>query len=80
MAGKKPMEATAIEFQVLLAAAPGRQRLSKGKKMPGQFGNRRKTAQNLKIVDINPDKNLIMLKGAVPGAAAGLVEIKKSAN
>ena len=52
----------------------------KGKKMPGQFGNRRKTAQNLKIVDINPDKNLIMLKGAVPGAAAGLVEIKKSAN
>ncbi len=50
----------------------------KGKKMPGQFGNRRKTAQNLKIVDINRDKNLIMLNGAVPGAVAGLVEIKKT--
>jgi len=50
----------------------------KGKKMPGQLGNQRKTAQNLKIVDINQNQNLIMLKGAVPGATAGLVEIKKT--
>ncbi len=49
----------------------------KGKKLPGQFGNERKTIQNLEIVDIRSDENILLIKGAVPGAISGLVEIKK---
>jgi len=50
----------------------------KGKKMPGQHGNTRKTVRNLEIVDIRPEANLILLKGAVPGPASGTIEIKKA--
>jgi large subunit ribosomal protein L3 len=49
----------------------------KGKKMPGRYGTDRKTARNLEIVDIRPEDNLVLLKGAVPGAKTGLVAINK---
>ena len=49
----------------------------KGKKLPGQYGNKRQTARNLVIVDIRPKENLLLIKGAVPGAKSGLVEINK---
>jgi len=49
----------------------------KGKKMPGQYGNDRKTIRNLEIVDIRPDDNVILLKGAVPGAESGLMAVNK---
>ena len=49
----------------------------KGKKMPGQYGNDRKTVRNLEIVDIRSDDNVILLKGAVPGALSGLVAVNK---
>ncbi len=49
----------------------------KGKKMPGQYGNDRKTIRNLEIVDIRSDDNLILVKGAVPGAESGLVAVNK---
>lgn len=49
----------------------------KGKKMPGHYGNARQTVKNLEIVDIRPEENLLLVKGAVPGAQSGLVEIKK---
>jgi large subunit ribosomal protein L3 len=49
----------------------------KGKKMPGQYGNDRKTVRNLEIVDIRPEDNVILVKGAVPGAATGLMAVKK---
>jgi large subunit ribosomal protein L3 len=52
-------------------------KVTKGKKMPGQYGNDRKTIRNLEIVDIRTDENVIMLKGAVPGAESGLVIIHK---
>ena len=45
---------------------PGR--VFKGKKMAGHMGNQRVTVQNLTIVDVLPDKNLLLIKGAVPGA------------
>ncbi|MFA5688769.1 MAG: 50S ribosomal protein L3 [Kiritimatiellales bacterium] len=45
---------------------PGR--VFKNKKMPGQMGGTRITVQNLKVVQIRADENLILLKGAVPGA------------
>ena len=49
----------------------------KGKKMPGQYGNHRKTVRNLEIVDIRPEENIMMIKGAIPGSGFGVVEIKK---
>jgi len=49
----------------------------KGKKMPGHFGNERNTVRNLEIIDIRPEQNLIMIKGAVPGSKSGLVVINK---
>ena len=49
----------------------------KGKKMPGQYGNDRKTIRNLEIVDIRPEDNVILVKGAVPGAESGLMAVHK---
>jgi large subunit ribosomal protein L3 len=49
----------------------------RGKKMPGQYGNVRKTAQRLEVVDIRHDENLVLIKGAVPGSSSGLVMINK---
>jgi large subunit ribosomal protein L3 len=49
----------------------------KGKKMPGHYGNTHNTIRNLEIVDVRPDNNLVMLKGAVPGPKSGLVAINK---
>jgi len=57
------------------SATPGK--VIKGKKMPGQYGNERKTARNLKIVDIRPEENLMLIKGALPGSVSGVVSIKK---
>ncbi len=50
-------------------------RVFKGTKMPGQHGNARVTTQNLKVVKIDAEKNLILIKGAVPGTRNGLLEI-----
>ncbi len=52
---------------------PGR--VFKGKKMAGQMGNERVTTQNLEIVAIDEDDNLILVKGAVPGAKSGWILI-----
>ncbi len=52
-------------------------KIIKGKKMPGRYGNNRKTIRNLEIVDIRSDDNLILVKGAIPGGEAGLVSVKK---
>ena len=52
-------------------------RVTKGKKMPGQYGNDRRTMRNLEIIDIRSDDNLILVKGAVPGSELGLVTVNK---
>jgi large subunit ribosomal protein L3 len=52
-------------------------RVIKGRGMPGHYGTERQTMQNLEIVDIRPDENVILVKGAVPGPSSGLVAIKK---
>ena len=49
----------------------------KGKKMAGHLGDRRVTAKNLEIVAIRPEDNVILVKGAVPGPANGLVMVRK---
>jgi large subunit ribosomal protein L3 len=55
---------------------PGR--VFKGKKMPGQMGDKRVTTQNLRIVQVRPEENLILVKGSVPGAKGGIVVIKEA--
>ena len=53
-------------------------RIFKNKKMAGQYGNEQVTVLNLKVVKIDPEKNLIAIKGAVPGAKDGIVFIRDS--
>ncbi len=50
----------------------------KNKKMAGQYGNTRVTVQRLEIVEIKEDMNVILIKGAIPGANGQLVEVKKT--
>ena len=53
-------------------------RTIKGTRKPGHMGNERVTAQGLKVVRVDGEKNLIIVKGAVPGAKKGLLMIKES--
>ena len=53
-------------------------RIFKNKKMPGQYGNEQVTILNLVAVKIDAEKNLIAVKGAVPGAKGGIVFIRDS--
>jgi large subunit ribosomal protein L3 len=55
---------------------PGR--VLKGQRMAGQMGNKRVTVKRLEVVKADPDRNLLLLRGAVPGARNGLLEIRKS--
>ncbi|MDY0091605.1 MAG: 50S ribosomal protein L3 [Candidatus Vecturithrix sp.] len=58
------------------ATTPGR--VFKGKKMPGRKGNDRVTIQNLQVVDVRPEQNILLIKGAVPGPQNGLLIIRKA--
>jgi len=51
------------------------QRVIKGRKMPGRTGGKRVTTKNLKVIKVDPEKNLIALKGAVSGKRGSLLEI-----
>ncbi len=53
-------------------------RIFKNKKMAGQYGNEQVTIQNLQVVKIDAEKNLIAVKGAVPGAKGGIVFVSDS--
>ncbi|MDD6347023.1 MAG: 50S ribosomal protein L3 [Lachnospiraceae bacterium] len=53
-------------------------RVYKGKGMPGHMGSKKVTIQNLQIVRVDADKNLLLIKGAVPGPKKGLVTIKEA--
>ena len=53
-------------------------RIFKNKKMAGQYGNEQVTVQNLVVVKIDAEKNLIAVKGAVPGAKGGIVFVRDS--
>lgn len=55
---------------------PGR--VFKGKKLPGHMGNVRITIQNLEVVRVDGERNLLLIKGAVPGAKGRVVEIKET--
>ncbi len=53
-------------------------RVFKNKHMPGQYGCERVTVQNLEIVKVDAERNLLMIKGAIPGANESLVTIRNA--
>jgi large subunit ribosomal protein L3 len=53
-------------------------RVVKGKKLPGQMGNRRVTVKNLVVVKADKENNLLVVRGAVPGAKGGYLLIRKA--
>ena len=54
---------------------PGR--VFKGKKMAGRMGNKKVTKQNLKVIEIDNDNNLLIVKGSVPGKKNSIIFLKR---
>ena len=59
------------------SASPSR--VFKNRKMPGHMGSEKVTVKNIEVFDVRKDQNLILVKGAVPGANGGYVIIKSEA-
>lgn len=59
-------------------AASDPSKVFKGKKMPGQMGNKQITVQNLEVVRVDAENNLLLVKGSVPGPKKCLVTIKET--
>ena len=59
-------------------AASDPSKVFKGKKMPGQMGNKKITIQNLEVVRVDAENNILLVKGAVPGPKKCLVTIKET--
>ncbi len=57
-------------------ASPGR--VWKGQRMPGRMGGKRVTSQNIEVVLVDPDRNLLAVKGSVPGPKGGFVIVKEA--
>jgi large subunit ribosomal protein L3 len=55
---------------------PGR--VFKGKRMAGRMGNERVTVQNLKVALVDPERNLLGIRGSIPGNRGGLVMVQKA--
>ena len=53
-------------------------RVYKGKKLPGHYGNVKKTIQNLMVAKVDAERNLILVKGGVPGPKGGLLVVKEA--
>ena len=51
-------------------------RVFKGKKLAGQYGNEQVTIQNLEVVKVDAARNVLLIKGAVPGPVKGIVTIR----
>jgi len=52
-------------------------RVLKGKKLPGRMGNQRVKIKNLKVVDVRPEMDVVLVRGSVPGSRNSLIEISK---
>ncbi|MGI6096609.1 MAG: 50S ribosomal protein L3 [Dethiobacteria bacterium] len=58
--------------------AVGPARVFKGQALPGRMGGKKCTVQKLQVVEVDPERNLLLVKGAVPGSRGGLVAVKNS--
>ncbi len=61
-----------------MGASSSPSRVFKGKKLPGQMGNKNVTALNLEVVKVDAENNVILIKGAVPGIRGSVIAIKTS--
>ncbi len=61
-----------------IGASADPSRVFKGKKMPGKMGAERKTVRNLKIVGVDKEENLLLIRGSLPGNKGSLLTIKSS--
>ena len=61
-----------------LGSGPGIAKVFKGKKMAGRYGGTRTTVQNLEVVRVDSDRNLILVKGAIPGPRNGVVMVRNA--
>lgn len=61
-----------------IGASASPAKVFKGKKMAGQMGNERSTVQNLEVVEIRPDQNIMLIKGAIPGSRNSLIMLQKA--
>ncbi len=59
-----------------MSASPSR--LFKGKRMAGQYGNQRVTVRNIEVVKVDPENNLLVLRGAVPGPNGGFLIVQET--
>lgn len=55
---------------------PGR--IFKGTRMAGHMGNSRTTTRNVEIVEVDPERNLLFVKGAIPGASRGIIQVRRT--
>lgn len=62
-----------------LAASSFPSRVFKGKRMPGHMGATQVTIQNLEVLEVHPERNVLVVKGAVPGAIRSLLRVKDAA-
>ncbi|KPK95859.1 50S ribosomal protein L3 [bacterium SM23_31] len=60
-----------------IGASSSPSRVIKGVRMPGHMGNRRTTIRNLEVVDVIKEKNLLLVRGSVPGSRNTIVEVSK---
>ncbi|MFO7840564.1 MAG: 50S ribosomal protein L3 [Fidelibacterota bacterium] len=60
-----------------IGASSSPSRVWKGMRMPGQMGNETVTVRNLEVMEIRPDKNILLVKGSVPGSRNGILQIVK---
>jgi large subunit ribosomal protein L3 len=80
-AGGQPATRGTHEYKRHLGSIGNRKfpgRVFKNKKMPGRMGNANVTMQNLKVVGVNADEGILLVKGGIPGNRGGLVVIKKA--
>lgn len=61
-----------------IGASSSPSRVFKGMRMAGHMGDETVTVRNIEIVEIRPDKNIVLLKGSVPGSRNGIVQLVKS--
>jgi large subunit ribosomal protein L3 len=61
-----------------IGASSGTGRVRKGLRMPGRMGGRRVTVQNLQVVEVDVERNLLLIKGSVPGCNGGLLQVREA--
>jgi len=77
-AGKQTHGCTSHRVPGSIGASAFPSRVIKGRRLPGHMGNVRQTVRNLKVIDIRPESNLLIVRGAVPGSINGLVMVRRS--